>query len=118
MQRVGIDFYIDGKDPKMSGALRLVDWGQGYKDMTPAVEAILMSILNRKFIHDGNPVLTWNFSNAITISDPAGNRKIDKSATRFRIDGAIATAMAVGLKSRDTAKNEVSKYESEGLMVL
>jgi len=51
----------------------------------------------------GNPVLTWNISNAMSISDPAGNRKLDKSKTRFRIDGAVALAMAIGLKSRDMA---------------
>lgn len=118
MQRVGVDFYVEKKDNPMSGALRLVDWGQGYVDMTPAVEAILMSILNRRFVHDGNPVLTWNFANAMTISDAAGNRKIDKSATRFRIDGAIAAAMAVGLKSRDTLMVKPSIYETNGIRMI
>jgi len=91
-----------------------VPWGQGYKDMTPAVEALEISILERNFIHDGNPCLTWNFSNAVTITDPAGNRKIDKAATRFRIDGGVATAMAIGLKGRDlNNKKKLSRYEDK-----
>ena len=33
--------------------------------------------------------------------DPAGNRKIDKDKVRFRIDGAVALAMLMGLRARD-----------------
>jgi len=95
----------------MAGGIRFVPWGQGYSSMTQAVEALEVSILERRFIHDGNPVLTWNISNAVSIADAAGNRKLDKSATRFRIDGAIAVAMAVGLKSRDLKEKVVSKYD-------
>ncbi len=104
MGKIGLDCYVDEKDDKRAGALRLVSWGQGYASMTQAVEALEGSILERKFVHDGNPCLTWNFSNAMTISDAAGGRKLDKSKTRFRIDGAVAAAMAIGLKSRDMKK--------------
>jgi phage terminase large subunit-like protein len=101
MAEIGLDGYVEGKDDMRNGAIRLVPWGQGFADMTPAIEALETSILNRNFVHDGNPCLTWNFANAMTISDPAGGRKLDKTKTRFRIDGAVATAMAIGLKSRD-----------------
>lgn len=112
MGKIGLDCYVDGKDEPRAGALRLVPWGQGYVDMAPAVDALEEAILQRRFVHDGHPVLTWNFSNAMVISDPAGNRKLDKSKTRFRIDGAVATAMAIGLKSRDMAEGpEVSAYD-------
>ena len=106
MTKIGLDCYVDEKDEKRAGAIRLVNWGQGYASMTQAVEALEVSIMERKFIHDGNPCLTWNFSNAMAISDPAGNRKLDKSKTRFRIDGAVACAMAIGLKSRDRMEIE------------
>jgi len=112
MNKIGLETYIDGKDDARSGALRLIPWGQGFKDMTPAVEALEVSVLQRKLIHDGNPVLTWNISNAIAISDPAGCRKLDKSKVRFRIDGAVSLAMAIGLKSRDMMKQpEPSCYD-------
>ncbi len=112
LNKIGIESWVDGmvdkrkppppgSDSPREGALRTVRWGQGYASMTQAVEALEVSILERKFIHDGNPCLTWNFSNAISISDAAGNRKLDKSKTRFRIDGAVAAAMAIGLKSKD-----------------
>jgi len=111
MGEIGLDCFVDGKDKARAGAIRLVPWGQGYASMTQAVEALEGSILDRRFIHDGNPCLTWNFSNAMTISDAAGNRKLDKSKTRFRIDGAVACAMAVGLKSKDLKEVVVSAYE-------
>ena len=115
----GIDAYIDGKEEPRAGALRLVPWGQGFKDMSPAIDAIEVSILEREFVHDGNPVLTWCFSNAMAISDPAGNRKLDKSKARFRIDGAVAVTMAKGLKARDMAKEpEKSAYGAENAEVL
>jgi phage terminase large subunit-like protein len=81
--------------------LRLVPWGQGYKDMTPAVDALEQAVLDGDLKHDGHPILTWNLMNAICIGDAAGNRKLDKEKSRFRIDGAVSLAMALGLKARD-----------------
>jgi len=86
--------------------LRLVPWGQGYKDMSPAIDELEESIINNILKHNGNPVLTWNFSNAVAISDPSDNRKLDKRKARFRIDGAVATVMAKGLKARDMVDDD------------
>jgi phage terminase large subunit-like protein len=57
--------------------------------------------MERQLIHGSNPVLNNHMANAIAAVDPAGNRKIDKSASRFRVDGAVALAMLMGLHSRD-----------------
>ena len=93
-----IECYKDGDGHH---GIRLVEWGQGYKDMAPSIDALEESIITGDFKHAGNPVLTWNFSNAVAVSDPSGNRKLDKQKARFRIDGAVATVMARGLKARD-----------------
>lgn len=95
---IGLEAHADGE--KGSG-LRLVPWGQGFRDMAGAVDALETAVLERHLEHPGNPVLTWNMANAVGVMDPAGARKIDKSKARFRIDGAVALAMALGLKSRD-----------------
>ena len=116
MGDIGLDCYADEKEAR-AGALRLVDWGQGYASMSGAVTALETAVLERRLVHDGHPVLTWNISNAMAISDPAGNRKLDKSRTRFRIDGAIALAMALGIKRRDMMEAEgPSVYESRGVV--
>jgi phage terminase large subunit-like protein len=115
MSRAEVDSYRDDKSDKPiahnDGAIRMVDWGQGFYDMPSAVDALETAVLNRTLSHDGNPVLTWNISNAMTISDAAGGRKIDKSKARFRIDGAVALAMALGLKSRDMKETGPAAYE-------
>lgn len=114
MARANIESYSEKNDKEKNHGdrgIRLVDWGQGFYGMPPAIEAFEISVLNRKLIHDGNPVLTWNVSNALAVPDEAGNRKFDKKSARFRIDGAVALAMAIGLKSRDMSVPVRSIYE-------
>jgi phage terminase large subunit-like protein len=86
--------------PRQDG-LRLVKWGQGYRDMGPAIDALASAIGEHKLEHPAHPILTWNMANAVATMDPSGNRKLDKSKARFRIDGAVALAMLLGLRSRD-----------------
>lgn len=97
---VGLEAHRDGEG---GDGLRLVPWGQGFKDMSPAIDALETEVLHGDLVHPGNPVLTWNVANAIATMDPAGGRKLDKAKARFRIDGAVAAAMAVGLKARERA---------------
>jgi phage terminase large subunit-like protein len=78
-------------------SLPMVEFGQGYKDMAPAVDEFERKLLNNLLEHDGNPVMTWCASNAVVTEDPAGNRKLDKSRATGRIDGAVAAVMAVGV---------------------
>lgn len=101
-ERLGIPAYY-GEEGE---GIRFVEWGQGFKDMGPSVDALEKSVLSRTLKHPGQPVLTWCFSNAVASSDPAGNRKLDKSKARFRIDGAVAATMALGLKARDMTERE------------
>lgn len=99
--------------------LRLVPWGQGFRDMAPAIDAFEAAVLQGELRHDGNPVLTWNVANAMAITDPAGSRKIDKSKSRFRVDGSVALAMALGLKARDrAAPTRRSPWEDENFSML
>ena len=72
----------------------MVEFGQGYKDMGPAVDTFETAILNRTVAHNGHPVLTWCAANAVTTSDPAGNRKMDKAKATGRIDLVVAAVMA------------------------
>ncbi len=93
--------------------IRLYPWGQGVVDMGPAVDAFEEAGVTAKFEHDGNPVLTWNVANAIIAMDAAGNRKLDKSKSRLRIDGAVAATMAFGLRAKLTEHGqEPSFWES------
>lgn len=78
----------------------LVAFGQGFKEMSPALEAMEAHLLNGTVIHPGNPVLTWCAANAVAVSDPAENRKLDKSKATGRIDLMVAAVMGAGLVAR------------------
>lgn len=71
-------------------------FGQGFASMAAPVKELKRAILAGHFRHDGNPVLRMCFANVATEKDPAENEKFTKSAARGRIDGAVASAMAIG----------------------
>ncbi|PJO72570.1 terminase [Burkholderia thailandensis] len=81
-------------------ALPLESWGQGFKDMSPAVDAIEAELLNGRIAHGMQPVLSMCAANAVITKDPAGSRKLDKSRSTGRIDGMVALAMAIGAATR------------------
>lgn len=70
------------------------EFGQGFKDMAPAVDKTESDMIAKVIAQNGNPCLRWNIANAIAVQDPAGNRKLDKSKVTGRIDGAVAGLMA------------------------
>ena len=70
-------------------------FGQGYKDMAPAIAIFEELAIAGRLRHGGHPVLKWCISNAIVEQDPAGNRKLNKAKSFGRIDVAIAAVMAV-----------------------
>ena len=102
--RIGLQAYEDKEGDKGGDGLRLVPWGQGFKDMGPAIDALELAVMERQLIHPSNPIMNWNMANAVATMDPAGNRKLDKDKARFRIDGAVTLAMLLGLRSRDRSR--------------
>lgn len=93
---------IDVFKKALGGAeLPLVNWGQGFKDMTVGVESLESAIFNQKFKMAHNPVMNMCVSNARVLTDPAGNRKFEKAKSTGRIDGLVALAMAMGIASRE-----------------
>jgi phage terminase large subunit-like protein len=75
--------------------LELSEFGQGYQSMGPAVDSLEKALANDLLRHNGNPVLRWCAANTVVASDPAGNRKFDKTKQQTkRIDGIVAGAMA------------------------
>ncbi len=98
-------------------SIPLIEFGQGYKDMSPALDAVEAELANARVLHGNHPVLTWCASNAIATRDPAGNRKLDKAKATGRIDGMVALAMAIGMATRDRSDGP-SVYEERGLTLL
>lgn len=94
--------------------LQMEPWGQGFKDMSPALDALETLVLQGQLKHPSHPVLDWCVSNTTTLSDPSGNRKPAKDRSTGRIDGLVALSMAVGLAARTPGKKR-SVYADRGL---
>lgn len=82
---------------RIGADLPLVEWGQGYKDMAPAIDHLEAELLNGRVCHGNHPVLSMCAANAVITKDPTGARKLDKSRATGRIDGLQAMAMAFGI---------------------
>ena len=108
IKSVGFDRYrIDDLKPELDDAgaeIPLEQFGQGFVSMGPAIERFAELALSEKLRHGGHPVLTAAISNAITVSDAAGNLKIEKAKSNgrgpVRVDGAVALVMALQVASR------------------
>jgi phage terminase large subunit-like protein len=81
----------------IGATVTLKEWGQGFQDMNPAVQAIEEDVLKGLLRHGDNPLLTWAIGNVKVVSDPAKNRKYDKEKSTGHIDPAQAATMAAGL---------------------
>jgi phage terminase large subunit-like protein len=76
--------------------------GQGYRDISPRVEHFEAKLFARKIKHAAHPLLNLGAASAVAVSDPAGNRKLEKAKSSQRIDMIIAAIMAVyGLKTSE-----------------
>ena len=84
---------------KIGAEVPLEPHGQGYKDMSGALDQFEALALNGRLRHGNHPLLTWCASNAIVTKDTAGNRKLDRSRATGRIDGLVAAVMAVAAMS-------------------
>ena len=74
----------------------LIAFGQGFKDMSPAVEAFEELLLQGRLLHGGHPVLRWSVANAVLEKDAAGNKKLTKAKSYGRIDPLVGSVMSVG----------------------
>ena len=97
--------------------LPLVPFGQGFKDMAPALDTLEAELLQGRIAHGMHPVLSLCAANATTTKDPAGNRKLDKMRSTGRIDGLVALAMAMGVAQTVPAPAP-DPYRERGLLFL
>jgi len=95
----------------------VVPFGQGFKDMSPSTKELMRLTLEGKLAHGGQPVLRWMMDNIHVRTDPAGNIKPDKEKSTEKIDGAVATIMALDRALRGGGIGG-SIYEERGLLIL
>ncbi len=96
----------------------VVPFGQGFKDMSPPTKELMKLVLEERIAHGGHPVLRWMMDNVCARTDPAGNVKMDKEKSTEKIDGAIATVMALDRAIRCGNDNGESVYDTRGLLFI
>ncbi|WP_295217309.1 terminase TerL endonuclease subunit [uncultured Brevundimonas sp.] len=89
--------YSEGSDT----GLRLEPWASTNTGMEPAIAALEHHVVNRSLQHDANPILMKHVMNAHIRKNFDDYRRFDKPASRFRIDGAVALALACGIRNLD-----------------
>ncbi|MDR7130699.1 phage terminase large subunit-like protein [Algoriphagus sp. 4150] len=100
--------------------LKFTGFGQGYKSMSPAIKKVESLIVEKKLIHNNNPVLKWCLSNVRLTKDPAGNIKVDKEKAKDKIDAIVAMIIALGqyfideVEELENQSNSKSVYEDRG----
>ena len=96
----------------------MVQFGQGYKDMSPPTKELMKLTLEQTLAHNGHPVLRWMMDNIFIRRDPAGNIKPDKEKSTEKIDGAVAMIMALDRAIRCGNDSGDSIYDSREMLVL
>ena len=94
----------------------VVPFGQGFKDMSPPSKELMKLTLEQRLAHGGHPVLRWMMDNIFVRTDPAGNIKPDKEKSTEKIDGAVATVMALDRAIRNEGDHHGSVYDDRGIL--
>ena len=95
--------------------LEMSPFGQGYGSMSAPSKEFEKMVLAGKIEHFGNPVLRWMLASTAIQTDPAGNIKPDKRKSSQKIDGIVASIMALGEMMTAKAKEEKNPYQSRGM---
>lgn len=93
-------------------------FGQGYGSMGAPTKEFEKLVLTEKIEHFGNPVLRWMMASTVVKTDPAGNIKPDKEKSTQKIDGIVASIMALGEWMTAQAEEDTNPYSQRGMLSL
>ena len=96
----------------------MVPFGQGYREMSPAMKELYKLLLEGKFIHGGNPVLRWMAGNVVVEIDAAENIKPSKRRSSEKIDGIVSWVMALDRCVRHEMQGSVYDEPGHELVVI
>lgn len=97
--------------------LPLSPFGQGYASMSAPTKELEKMVLKNEINHLNNPILRWQMNNVSLRTDPAENIKVDKQRSSDKVDGIVATIMALGEWMTDESPGD-SIYNDRGLIAL
>lgn len=95
----------------------MVPFGQGFASMSAPTKEFYKLLMEGNIIHGGHPVLRWMAGNVVVDTDPAGNIKVTKARSKEKIDGIVASIMALDRAQRNGGQQPGSVYDERGLLV-
>jgi len=99
--------------------INLIEFGHSVKNMSEPMKNLEALVLDGKYHHSGNACMTWQMSNVAAKLDVKDNiypNKSNRNDERCKIDGVVASIMAMG---RWLDEGEASSvYEERGFRTL
>ena len=71
-----------------------------------------------QIVHAGHPVLRWMAGNVVIETDAAENIKVTKAKSKEKIDGIVASIMALDRCLRNQGEQQGSVYDQRGILIL
>jgi len=81
--------------PGVSALARIMRPPQSFQGLSHPSKELFRFVQKKVIAHNGHPILRWNFDNVMMKTDEQDNLKPDKRKSSERIDGAVATIMAL-----------------------
>lgn len=95
----------------------MVPFGQGFASMSTPTKEFYRLLMEGQIIHGGHPVLRWMAGNVVIETDAAENIKVTKAKSKEKIDGIVASIMALDRCIRNQGETQGSVYDERGLLV-
>jgi phage terminase large subunit-like protein len=102
----------------MEAGLTLVPLAQGYATMSAPTKEWERLVRQQRYRHGGNPVMRWMVDNIRIRTDADGNVRIDKGRSFEKVDGPVASVMALSRALLVREPEGTSAYEDHGLVTL
>ncbi len=96
----------------------MVPFGQGFASMSTPTKEFYRLLMEGQIIHAGHPVLRWMAGNVVIETDAAENIKVTKAKSKEKIDGIVASIMALDRCLRNEGEPQGSVYDERGLLMI
>lgn len=101
----------------MEEGLPMIEFRQLVKDMSEAMKELEARIISDRLEHENCPVLTWMFSNVVAHIDAKENIYPRKEQPENKIDGVVATIMALARAMVGEEGSPISPWEDENFRI-
>ena len=101
----------------MDDGFTMVPFGQGFASMSTPTKEFYRLLMEGQIVHAGHPVLRWMAGNVVIETDAAENIKVTKAKSKEKIDGIVASIMALDRCLRNQGEPQGSVYDERELLV-